>query len=46
VFIFLGILRFKFDISDWLIERYGAARVLAAGQLVFLGVALTIVVGL
>ncbi len=46
VFILLGMLRFKVDISDWLIERYGAARVLAAGQLVFLGVALTIVVGL
>jgi hypothetical protein len=46
VFIFLGMLRFKVDISDWLIERYGAARVLAAGQLVFLGVALTFVVGL
>ena len=46
VFIFLGILRVKVDISDWLIERYGAARVLAAGQLVFLGVVLSIVVGL
>ena len=46
VFIFLGKLRLKVDISDWLIERYGAARVLAAGQLVFLGVVLTIVVGL
>src|SRR5918995_199482 len=44
VFIFLGILRFKVDVSDWLIERYGAARVLAAGQLVFLGVALPIFV--
>jgi len=46
VFIFLGILRFKVDISDWLIERYGTARVLAASQLVFLGVASAIVVGL
>ena len=46
VFIFLGILRLKVDISDWLIEHYGAARFLAAGQLVFLGVVLTIVVGL
>ncbi len=46
VFIFLGMFLFEADISDWLTERYGAARVLAAGQLVFLGVALTIVVGL
>ncbi len=46
VLIFLGILRFKVDVSDWLIERYGAARLLAAGQLIFVGVALTIVVGL
>jgi hypothetical protein len=46
VFILLGMLRFKVDVSDWLIGRYDAARVLAAGQLVFLGVALTIVVGL
>ena len=46
VFIFLGILRLEVDVSDWLIERYGTARVLAAGQLVFLGVVLTIVVGL
>jgi len=34
------------DVSDRLIEGYGAARVLAAGQLVFLGVATAIVVGL
>jgi len=46
VFILLGILGFNFDASDWLIERYGAARALAAGQLVFLGVATAIVVGL
>ena len=46
VFILLGILGLKVDVSDWLIERYGAARALAAGQLVFLGVATAIVVGL
>jgi hypothetical protein len=46
VFIFLGMLLLEADISDWVIERYGGARFLAAGQLVFLGVALTIVVGL
>ena len=46
VFILLGIFRFKVDISDWLIARYDTARVLAAGQLVFLGVASAIVVGL
>ncbi len=46
VFMFLGMLLLEADISDWVIERYGAARVLAAGQLVFLGVALAIVVGL
>ena len=46
VFMFLGMLLLEADISDWVIERYGAARFLAAGQLVFLGVALTIVVGL
>jgi hypothetical protein len=46
VLIFLGILRFKVDISDWLMERYGTVRVMTAGKLVFLGMALTIVVGL
>lgn len=46
VFILLGILGFKTDVSDWLIERYGAARSLAAGQLVLLGVVTAIVVGL
>ncbi|MBA2346457.1 MAG: hypothetical protein H0V83_15470 [Rubrobacter sp.] len=46
VFILLGILGWKIDVSDWLIEHYGVARALAAGQLVFLGVATTIVVGL
>jgi hypothetical protein len=44
--ILLGMIRLKTDISDWLIERYGEARLLAAGQLVFLGVATAIVVGL
>ena len=46
VFILLGMLRLKADISDWVMERYGAARVLAAGELIFIGVALTIVLGL
>jgi hypothetical protein len=46
VFILLLMLRLKVDISDWLIRRYGAARVLAAGQLVLLGVSTSIVVGL
>ena len=44
--IVLGMIRLKTDISDWLIERYGEARLLAAGQLVFLGVATAVVVGL
>lgn len=46
VFILLGILRYKTDVSDWLMGRYSDARTLAAGQLVFLGVATVIVVGL
>ena len=46
VFILLGILGWKIDASDWLIEHYGVTRALAAGQLVFLGVATAIVVGL
>ncbi len=46
VFILLVMLTLKFDVSDWLIRRYGAARALAAGQLVFLGVSTSIVVGL
>jgi hypothetical protein len=46
VFILLGILRYKTDASDWLIDRYGDARTLAAGQLVFLGVATAVVVGI
>ena len=46
VFILLGMLGLKVDASDWLIERYGAARALAAGQLLLLGVAGAIVVGL
>jgi hypothetical protein len=46
VFILLGTLGLKIDVSDWLIERYGVARALAAGQLVLLGAATAIVVGL
>ena len=46
VFILLVMLRLELDISDWLIRRYGAARALAAGQLIFLGVSTSIVVGL
>lgn len=46
VFILLVMLGLRLDISDWLISRYGAARTLAAGQLVFLGVSTSIVVGL
>jgi hypothetical protein len=41
----LGMMRLKTDISDRLVEGYGVARVLTAGQLVFLGVATAIVVG-
>jgi hypothetical protein len=46
VVIILGMMRLEADISDRLIEGYGTARVLTAGQLVFLGVATAIVVGL
>ena len=46
VFILLLMLRLKTDVSDWLIRRYGTARILAAGQLTLLGVAAAIVVGL
>jgi hypothetical protein len=46
VFILLGNLRYKIDASDWLMQRYGQARTLAAGQLVFLGVATAVVVGI
>ncbi|MGH3148658.1 MAG: hypothetical protein ACRDTR_23000, partial [Rubrobacter sp.] len=46
VFMVLGILWYKTDVSDWLVERYAVARTLAAGQLVILGVATAIVVGL
>jgi hypothetical protein len=46
VFILLGNLRYKTDASDWLMQRYGQARTLAAGQLVFLGVATAVVVGI
>ncbi len=44
--ILFGMMRMKTDISDWLIQHYGDARVLAAGQLVFLGVVTALVVGL
>lgn len=44
--ILLGMMRLKTDVSDRLIQGYNSARVLAAGQLVFLGVATAIVVGL
>ena len=44
--ILLGTMRLKTDVSDRLILGYGSARILAAGQLVFLGVATAIVVGL
>ena len=46
VFILLVMLRSKVDISDWLIEHYGTARILTTGQLTLLGVATAIVVGL
>jgi hypothetical protein len=46
VVMILGMLRLDTDISDRIIEGYDTARVLAAGQLVFLGVATAIVVGL
>ena len=46
VSILLCTLGLKVDVSDWLITHYGAARALAAGQLLFLGVASAIVVGL
>jgi hypothetical protein len=46
VVILLGMTRLETDISDRLIEGYGLARTLAAGQLVFLGVTTAIVVGL
>ena len=46
VVILLTMTILKADVSDRLIEGYGAARALAAGQLVLLGIALAIVVGL
>jgi hypothetical protein len=46
VVILLIIMRTKVDISDWLIERHGTAKILATGQLTLLGVATAIVVGL
>ncbi len=44
--ILLGTARLGTDISDRLIKGYAVARVLAASQLVFLGIATAIVVGL
>jgi hypothetical protein len=44
--ILLGMTRLETDVSDRLIEGHGTARVLTAGQLVILGVATAIVVGL
>jgi hypothetical protein len=46
VVILLGMIRLKTDISDRLVAEYDTARVLTAGQLVLLGVATAIVVGL
>jgi hypothetical protein len=46
VVILLGMIRLKTDILDRIIDGYDTARVLTAGQLVFLGVATAIVVGL
>lgn len=46
VLILLVMLGSKRDPSDWLIGRYGAARALASGQLIFLGVSTSIIVGL
>jgi hypothetical protein len=46
VVILLVIMSTKVDISDWLIERHGTAKILATGQLTLLGVATAIVVGL
>ena len=46
VVMLVGMMRSGKDISDRILLGYGAARVLAAGQLVFLGVAIAIVVGI
>ena len=46
VVILLIIMSTKVDISDWLIERYGSAKILTTGQLTLLGAATAIVVGL
>ena len=46
VVILLGMMKLRTDISDRLIEGYSVVRALAASQLVFLGVATAIVVGL
>ncbi len=44
--ILLGHYTASFDVSDWLFEHMKTARVLAAGQLVFLGVVVAIVMGI
>jgi hypothetical protein len=46
VVIILGMIRLDTDISDRIIEGFDTARILTAAQLVFLGVATAIVVGL
>ncbi len=46
VFIVLGIFWYKTDVSDWLADRYAYARILAAGQLIVVGVATTVIVGI
>jgi hypothetical protein len=46
VVIILGMIRLDRDISDQIIEGYNAARILTASQLVLIGVATAIVVGL
>lgn len=35
----------SFDVSDWLFEHTKTAKTLAAGQLIFLGVVVSIVIG-
>jgi hypothetical protein len=46
VAIILAMMRLDADISDRVLEGYNTARIFTAGQLVFLGVATAIVVGL
>ncbi len=43
--ILLGGYKVDFDLADWLFEHVSSAKSLAAGQLVFLGVAATLIVG-